>query len=601
MITRRRFISITMMILALFVLFQGPQFIREQYNDYETNSYYTKRTFLKSDVWNQEESANEEIIVISNDSDLISDLEEWTFYTKRKITVVPNISDAEEHISDQTACAVISPEIWDQDGFEDRVSHIMSNGISVVFSKLPDFSRMSDSKAARALVGIDSIRMDNVHVDGLRLFDGFFLGGERIFMPQQKQDEKRQDLDLDMPWYRTGAGAETFMMGIFENDEFEGEELKNEELPPVIWSCGHENAKTYSVQGDYMDDRYLVMGIMSAVMADINPVELYPVVNSQQLQILNFPSLSDENKDVLMNLYSRSLTQFERNIVYPGIVADTDGNGFNLTAYIMPQYDYFDDAEPKNNELTWYLSQLNEQKAELGYSLVHQDNISLAEKVETDLRVLNKEAGNYKFASIYAEAADAKQAIEQLPNTMSESVNTICTENLEEFGIVDFLTDEVTVQQSTATVNSYTYFNDLQMLSAETALGYASISIDMQRVLWPQKEEDQWQNASKEIFSVVDTYWQNFRMFAKTTASETDRNIRNLLVMNYKYELDQDTIHLKADHFSGSVSFVLRTHNKKIQSVSNGNYERIEQDAYLVTTEDSSCDIVLEDDFNMRK
>ena len=139
------------------------------------------------------------------------------------------------------------------------------------------------------------------------------------------------------------------------------------------------------------------------------------------------------------------------------------------------------------------------------------------------------------------------------------------------------------------------------MLSAETALGYASISIDMQRVLWPQKEEDQWQNASKEIFSVVDTYWQNFRMFAKTTASETDRNIRNLLVMNYKYELDQDTIHLKADHFSGSVSFVLRTHNKKIQSVSNGNYERIEQDAYLVTTEDLSCDIVLEDDFNMRK
>ena len=90
-------------------------------------------------------------------------------------------------------------------------------------------------------------------------------------------------------------------------------------------------------------------------------------------------------------------------------------------------------------------------------------------------------------------------------------------------------------------------------------------------------------------------------MLDKTTASETDRNIRNLLALSYDYTVQDETIHLVTGNHSGEVYFILRTHNRKVDEVTDGSFVRIEQDAYLIRTEASECDILLSEDISMRE
>lgn len=55
----------------------------------------------------------------------------------------------------------------------------------------------------------------------MHLFSGFFLGGEQIYEAQNKEDEKRQDLDHNIPWYVTGAGTKTYLVGTLTDEVFD--------------------------------------------------------------------------------------------------------------------------------------------------------------------------------------------------------------------------------------------------------------------------------------------------------------------------------------------------------------------------------------------
>lgn len=601
MITRRRFISITLMMLALFVLFQGPNVVREQFNNFRHNSWYEEPELHYSDIWKDAEHASEEIILVGDHPEEYSILSEWTNYSKRRLITCASMAEAANVCSSETKLVVVVKECWEDESLEQYAEFIMDQGVNILFTDLPLFSRIEHSPA-KDILGIDEIPLQSIKVDGLRLFDGFFLGGERVFLAKTEEEKKRQDLDLTLTWFRTGAGVETFMMGVFKDDLYKGKKLDNEELPPVIWSCGHEHAKAYVIQGDYFKNRMIALGILSAIMADSRETELYPIVNSQQMQLLNYPTLADENEASMSEIYGRTLTQFERVIVYPGMVADTDGNGFKLTSYVMPQWEYSDSVKPKKDELAWYLSEFNEQKGEIGYSLECDSNISLSKKIDQDSIVLDREAEDYEISALYIPPEmNIESSLNKLPERLNRSVNTVCSQYLLDRPILEYLNENVTLQQSTATVNKFSYTNDLEMLGIMTALGYSNIVIDMKPILWPQDEEDQWQNASRRIFSLIDTYWTIFGSIGKNTASEGDRRVRNFLSVSYDYRQDGDTVYLNAEHFSGEVSFILRTHNQKVVGVSNGSYARIEQDVYLITVESGNTEINLETEINMKK
>ena len=600
MITRRRFISITLMMIALFILFQGPLLIREQYNDYRFNKYYEENTLHFNDVWKGEDTAKEEVIFIGDDENILSGIKEWANYSKRRVLSFNGIEDGLSACNSFTKLVIMTPECWEDENLEDKIHQMMDVGINVLFTDLPLFSRIQNREAAKIL-GIDDVVLQHIDVDGFRLFEGFFLGGERYFLAKDETEKKRQDLNLKVTWYRTGQGVETYMMGVFKDDLYKGKKIENEELPPIMWSCSSGTAKAYVIQGDYFSNRMIEMGILSSVMADCKQIDLYPIVDAQQIQILNYPTLTDENGQKMSDIYGRSLTQFERLIVYPGIVADTDGNGFRFTSYVMPQEDYLDQEGPSDGELTWYLSQFNEKKDELGYSLEHNSNISLEEKLKHDTDVFLKEAPDYKIAAVYVTPEEADLFYDILPERLKSSVNTVCTQYFKNKPIIGYINNDVTLQQSTASVNAFSYTNDLEMLGIETTLGYASIAIDMKEILWPEDLDDEWQNASRRIFSLIDTYWTKFKVFEKTTASETDRKIRNLLSLSYDYSVKENEIRLVLDDNSDKVSFILRMHNRKVTDVSSGSFKKIEQDVYLITVDSDISTIKFEEDINFEQ
>lgn len=47
----------------------------------------------------------------------------------------------------------------------------------------------------------------------MHLFSDFLLGGEEIYEVTEPGEEERQDMNPSVPWYTTGAGTKTYMVG----------------------------------------------------------------------------------------------------------------------------------------------------------------------------------------------------------------------------------------------------------------------------------------------------------------------------------------------------------------------------------------------------
>ena len=79
------------------------------------------------------------------------------------------------------------------------------------------------------------------------------------------------------------------------------------------------------------------------------------------------------------------------------------------------------------------------------------------------------------------------------------------------------------------------------------------------------------------------------------TITESDARIRNYFSLNYSVERSGDviTVSTDSDSVNSKCYFILRTHDEKINSVSGGKFTKIEENAYLITTERNKCEIKL--------
>ena len=89
-------------------------------------------------------------------------------------------------------------------------------------------------------------------------------------------------------------------------------------------------------------------------------------------------------------------------------------------------------------------------------------------------------------------------------------------------------------------------------------------------------------------------YRTPFEAFEKTTATEADRRVRNYLALEYEAQIGEDRIEITADSPDGASYYVVRIHGKEIGEVTGGTCEEIEKGWYLVTVEDESVQITLE-------
>ena len=164
-------------------------------------------------------------------------------------------------------------------------------------------------------------------------------------------------------------------------------------------------------------------------------------------------------------------------------------------------------------------------------------------------------------------------------------------EVLREFGLSP--EDGPTVIAKLKDYIEHSFREDLYMRSAQTALGYTNVLLDLNKVFWPTENDPTWEALSKQYADNLHIYWRNFQTFEDVTVSQCDQKIRQLLSMDYDHVRKENVIYLEVENLETSSSFVLRLHHMMPEYVSGGTCIRLEDGIYLIRATDTNVEIHL--------
>lgn len=597
MVSRRKFFSIAIMMFVLLFLFQFSMVLRDRQNTYDVNSNLAPKQNDGKNVWKNEEldPASVEttdrryvLFVGDSSSDMAEAVSRWCTYAKWDISKCSSMEKFKENDKNLPGMLILESEKYALDDNLKKIEELEQKGVIIVFGCLEDPKNIEKNQELQDFLGIYKIVSKKTELTGAKLFEGLLLGGEVIYeTPEDKDERDRQDLQLNVPWYQVGSGTKTYMVGLLDQSK-QKETVENEELPTLIWRNGIRNGSIFCVVGDYMKDS-TALGLLDGMVAEASSYYIYPVVNAQNLSMINFPVFADENNEQMMELYSQSITGMDRDIMWPSLISIVEKGGLKMSCFMQPQTNYEDGIEPTSKDLVFYLKQMKEQNAEAGLSLQYKNAESLRDKLNQDAEFFRKADSSYKYGAAYTEEKDL-DTVKALMNTeLMKNVSTLVCEYTEDEPVISYCTDSVTLQSVTSDGMNYTYSDDIRMRSIQSSLGYTNVMLNMQKIFWPERKKDRWQIMQKRFSSNLLTYWKNFTGFDSTTLSESNTRTRTFLNLDFSETRTDDEIILKTSE-SGSW-FILRTHGEEIEEIEGGTQKKLEDNVYLIQAQDTTVKI----------
>ena len=598
-VSKRKFFSIATMMFVLFFLFQFSMVLRDSKNTYDINSSLTEKKADGENQWTPSDSnsttvigAGSSVVFVGNKAgDMGTAVSRWCTYAKRKLISCKSVSTYKSDDKNLPEMMILESEKYADGNNLSTLETLEKKGVIIVFGCLENAKNIQNNKALMKFLGIQKVVAEETHLAGVKLFEGLLLGGEVTYnTSKDKEEKKRQDLELDVPWYQVGSGTKTYMVGLL--DEKTGKNVENEDLPTIIWRNGIDYRSVFAVVGDYMKDS-TALGLLDGMRAEALQYTIYPIVNAQNLSMVNFPVFADENNTEMLKLYSQSVTGIARDIMWPALISVVEKSDMKMTCFIQPQADYTDDIEPKSGNLEFYLKQMKEQSAEAGISLEYQKLDKAEDKVTKDTEFFENEKTDYRFGAAFAKEKDLKGILKDTDSGLLGDVGTLVCDYTENQPVVSYYSDSVTLQTVTSDGMNYAYSDDIRMRSIQTALGYTNVMLDMYDIFWPQEKTDRWEVMQKRFSSNLLTYWKNFRDFDSTTLSESNARIRTFLNLAYSQSREDNTITLQTSEVGSW--FILRTHGEEIDEIDGGSQTEIEADAYLICAEDTTVKIRLKE------
>ncbi len=597
MVSRRKFFSMFLMMAVLLFMFQFSEIIKENGNNYDKNEYAGKVFSSKEDKWTEEGSnkhslegdldKTDDILFIGDEKGSMANvISQWCTYSKRRYSTDTSFKNLGEKKYDVILLDTNVIDILEEFPL---IKEVLGEGTPIIFCTLPDAELIRENIALRELFGIATIKTANVALEGVQVYDGFLLGGEAVYKAQNEKDaEKFQDLDIEVPWYILGPGTKAYVSGILDEDKY-----KSEDFPRIVWRSYYHGTMIFAISGDYMSD-LTGLGLLNSFMYEMQDYSIYPVVNAQNTVLVDYPGLSNENSEEIYKIYSRTPQALFMDIMWPGILSMATKDDLKLTCYINTKYNYDDGAPVTDDNLVFYLQQLKEVDAEAGKSLNFKGNITIEDKIKSDNEFYKKTKLNYKFGTLFTD--DLKKVPEELFENEEFLKNnwSISTPYTEENPLFGYYGDSAVLQSVTNIADEYSYSRDLMARSLKSALGYSSTMISIGNVMWPESKDDQWQIYFDEVFSNVTTYWKGSESFDITTVSECDERVRGLLNVEYDSVKKGDTLYLSLEG-AAEVWFILRTHGEDIKDMKGGSFKEIEEDAYLIHTSSRTVEIKLEE------
>ncbi len=604
MISRRNYFAITIIMFIIVFLFLSTGVITEIWNDYEVNSYSEDIEKLpgKSESYSVNRDAadgsseeSRDFIVYIGGENMEEAIAVWASYTKKNMESYPSLNqceDAKWKVRQRIpSMLVIDPDHirWEEEEELECLEEYLDTGSDVVFCSMPDVSVIKKSRRVQELFGIRNVKAEKTRVNGVHLYDGFLLGGEAVYMTSDKKEaKKRQDMDLTLPWYELEADTEVYMKGIMKE-----EDIESEDYPVIIWRKNYRGSCLMAVNGRYMED-FGGIGLLSAMTAQMERYTLYPIVNAQSMIVSDYPVLAQENEERLMNIYSRNMQGVGRDILWPGIMAVYRENRMGLSCMMAPQLDYEDDLLPDQEQLHYYMKNLNKEDAEVGLSGMNISGTPLKEKLGEDYDFIQGLLPDYQAASFYAGSLSEDEIEAVMNEKAMSSVRTVISEDRRDNEIIGYLSEHVTKQTVLSEGFTHTYRDDLRIRCVETMLGYTNILIDVTDAVYPEDEKDSWEKLSEDLSWNIQNYWKGFHDFEGTTVSESDEHIRRFLALDYRHERGGKNIYLKLSGTQEPVWFILRTHDETIAKMEGGSFVKLEDDVYLLELKETDAVITME-------
>lgn len=597
MVSRRKFFSIAIMMFVLLFLFQFSMVLRDRQNTYDVNSNLAPKQNDGKNVWKNEEldpasvgTTDRRYVLFVGDSssDMAEAVSRWCTYAKWDISKCSSMEKFKENDKNLPGMLILESEKYALDDNLKKIEELEQKGVIIVFGCLENAENIEKNQELQDFLGICKVVSAKTEITGVKLFEGLLLGGEVVYeTPEDKDERDRQDLQLNVPWYQVGSGTKTYMVGLLDQSK-QKETVENEELPTLIWRNGIRNGSIFCVVGDYMKDS-TALGLLDGMVAEASSYYIYPVVNAQNLSMINFPVFADENNEQMMELYSQSITGMARDIMWPSLISIVEKGGLKMTCFMQPQTNYEDGIEPTSKDLVFYLKQMKEQNAEAGLSLQYKNAESLRDKLNQDAEFFRKADSSYKYGAAYTEEKDL-DTVKALMNTeLMKNVSTLVCEYTEDEPVISYCTDSVTLQSVTSDGMNYTYSDDIRMRSIQSSMGYTNVMLNMQKIFWPERKKDRWQIMQKRFSSNLLTYWKNFTGFDSTTLSESNTRTRTFLNLDFSETRTDDEIILKTSE-SGSW-FILRTHGEEIEEIEGGTQKKLEDNVYLIQAQDTTVKI----------
>ena len=595
MVSRRNFISITIMMLTLLLMFQLTQVYYENIAEVDKNEFIPGQVISGASAWQPEvvDLTNPEIktryVLFYGDknSAIGHAVEQWCTYTKRNLVVCPDLDSFagtiginQEYVLVESACLDVQTDM-------DTLGKFADAGVSIVFCDLPEVAEISKSVQMKKMLGIRNIVDEKVTVEGIKLFSGFLLGGEVSYYGDDAHSNM-QKADLEMPWYQLNAGAQTYMVGLLDEQIENDKTVTREDLPALMWSYSNGRSKIFVVNGDYLHGNAGV-GILSAIDAKLSEYTLYPILDAQLLTVANYPGLANENAEEMHRIFSSGMIKAGRDVVFPQLVATAKQTGFIMSCMLQMQYDYEDLISPEAGAYRSYLQLLKRANAEMGLSLERKDGTTLTGKLYKDGQFMELANSKYLFGAVYT----AHDSFEEIVGALPDSVNTVVSGTYADQDLISFGNDRLTIQTVTGDASVHSFQSDLYMRSVQTALGYTNVLLDLNKVFWPAENEDSWEVLSKRYADNLYTDWRNYQTFEDVTVSGNDQKIRQLLTMDYSHIRKGNIIYLELEDMYQPVSFVLRLHQMSPEYISGGTCVQLEDGAYLIRITAPTAEIYL--------
>lgn len=609
MLSKRNFGMMMTIILVILILFLSSAVLREYFNDYNENhsadSEWVKRSEETKETKDSKNSEkNWHIIYIGKqDTGYYESIQEWCTYRKAEFEEYSETKKAlkkAEAYEKKNTYLLISGSVLEKDTetVSDSLTSYVEAGGKIIFCSLPDYLVIAKSETLKNLLGIQQLRAKTVTLQEIWLYGGFLLGGETCYSFDELQDPDRIDMEREIPWYDISSRTKTYMVGFIKAEEQTKQELHNEDMPAIIWRCNTGEGSIFAVNGDYMEGKS-TLGILDAMVYESQNYALYNVVNAQNLSLTDFPDLTKENEKKFTEVYGFDSKQFCQNIVWPALISVAQDGDWKITAYLATKQDNDSKEDADVKSLVDYLKYFNEESAEAGISLGRMNDTDIQKSLEADKQEIEKQDITYPFSGAYIRSENEEQLSKLVKDEklkIFSDVRTICKAYDEEQPVFSWMTDWITTQAITMNGYQYTYKDDFRLKSIQTALGYSNVQADIYRAIWPQKRKDEWEVISEKLASNISTYWNPFSVFEKTTITESDTRVRRFLNESVTSDRKADQISIKVENFNEDAWMMLRTHGEKIESMKNGSWEKIEDDAYLLHLTSSQATVTLKSD-----